>query len=56
MRFYNNSHRFYCGIEMHARTIPLCLLDAKCERRDAKLPGATSARRALNRSDDAKTD
>jgi transposase len=28
MRFYNQQHRFYCGVDLHARTLALCLLDA----------------------------
>jgi transposase len=28
MRFYNQQHRFYCGIDLHARIISLCILDA----------------------------
>src|SRR5262245_50482541 len=28
MRFYTQQHRFYCGIDLHARTISLCILDA----------------------------
>jgi transposase len=28
MRFYTQSHRFYCGIDLHARTLALCVLDA----------------------------
>ena len=27
MRFYNHSHRFYCGIDLHARSMYLCILD-----------------------------
>src|SRR5439155_24565168 len=27
MRFYNQSHRFYCGVDLHARTMYLCILD-----------------------------
>jgi transposase len=27
MRFYNQQHRFYCGVDLHARTLSLCLLD-----------------------------
>src|SRR5262245_11181543 len=29
MRFYNQQHRFYCGVDLHARTLSLCLLDAQ---------------------------
>ena len=28
MRFYTQQHRFYCGIDLHARTLALCVLDA----------------------------
>jgi hypothetical protein len=28
MRFYNQPHRFYCGVDLHARTLALCILDA----------------------------
>jgi transposase len=28
MRFYNQPHRFYCGVDLHARTMYLCILDA----------------------------
>jgi hypothetical protein len=27
MRFYNQPHRFYCGVDLHARTMYLCMLD-----------------------------
>jgi transposase len=27
MRFYSHSHSFYCGIDLHARTMHLCILD-----------------------------
>src|SRR5438105_3068219 len=27
MRFYNRQHRFYCGIDLHARTLAVCILD-----------------------------
>ena len=26
MRFYNQPHAFYCGIDLHARTLYLCVL------------------------------
>jgi transposase len=28
MRFYNQQHRFYAGIDLHARTMHVCVLDA----------------------------
>jgi len=27
MRFYTGQHRFYCGIDLHARTMHVCILD-----------------------------
>jgi len=27
MRFYNQNHEFYCGIDLHARSLYVCLLD-----------------------------
>lgn len=27
MRFYNNQHNYYCGIDLHARSMYLCILD-----------------------------
>jgi transposase len=27
MRVYTRSHRFYCGIDLHARSLHLCILD-----------------------------
>jgi len=29
MRFYNGSHRHWCGIDLHARTMYVCILDAQ---------------------------
>jgi hypothetical protein len=31
MRFYNQQHRFYCGVDLHARTLALHILDAQGE-------------------------
>lgn len=31
MRFYTKSHRHYCGIDLHARTMYLCILDHEGE-------------------------
>ena len=28
MRFYNQRHKFYCGIDLYARKIYVCILDA----------------------------
>jgi transposase len=39
MRFYNTQHRFYCGIDLHARTMHVCVLDsAGAVVLDRKLP------------------
>ena len=27
MRFYNQAHRFYCGVDLHARAMYVCILD-----------------------------
>ena len=27
MRFYTQQHRFYCGVDLHARTLSLCIYD-----------------------------
>jgi len=29
MRFYTNSHPYYCGIDLHARTLYVCIIDDK---------------------------
>jgi hypothetical protein len=31
MRFYTGQHRFYCGIDLHAAAMYLCILDAAGE-------------------------
>ena len=31
MRFYNNSHPYYCGIDLHARLLYLFIIDSKGE-------------------------
>ncbi len=28
MRFYNRQHRHYCGIDLHVKTMFVCILDA----------------------------
>jgi len=27
MRFYNNTHPYYCGIDLHARSLYVCIID-----------------------------
>jgi transposase len=29
MRFYNGSHRHWCGIDLHAKTMYVCILDSE---------------------------
>src|SRR5262245_45239398 len=31
MRFYTKQHKFYCGVDMHARTMYLCILNQEGE-------------------------
>ena len=31
MRFYTEQHSFYCGIDLHARTMYVCILSADGE-------------------------
>jgi hypothetical protein len=39
MRFYSQPHAYYCGIDLHTRTLSLCLLEAAgAIRLDATLP------------------
>jgi hypothetical protein len=33
MRFYTKQHQFYCGIDLHARTMYACILDQHGEIR-----------------------
>jgi transposase len=44
MRFYTQQHRFYCGVDLHARTMYLCILDdagqVVYDRNLASEPGA----------------
>jgi predicted NBD/HSP70 family sugar kinase len=31
MRFYTKQHRYYCGIDLHARSMYVCVLDSQGE-------------------------
>ena len=31
MRFYTQQHHYYCGIDLHARSMYVCILDAAGE-------------------------
>jgi len=44
MRFYNQPHQFYCGIDLHARTLYLCVLDqAGTTRLHKEIPAEPAA-------------
>ena len=53
MRFYNAPHRHYCGIDLHARRMYICILDADGQvrvhrngpalRRSPETPGVCSS-------------
>ncbi len=32
MRFYNQRHQFYCGIDLHANFMHVCVVDHEGER------------------------
>jgi len=32
MKFYNNSHQFYCGVDLHAKTLHACVVDANGDK------------------------
>ena len=34
MRFYQQQHGFYCGIDLHARTMHVCVVDADGRTRE----------------------
>jgi transposase len=39
MRFYNNMHPYYCGIDLHARILYVCILDQEgqvCQHKEIK--------------------
>jgi hypothetical protein len=46
MRFYNQQHRFYCGVDLHARTLSLHILAAIGRSVLAKTIAANPALRA----------
>ena len=46
MRFYTQQHQFYCGIDLHARTMSLCILSqdgAGLWHRNSVLTSSTDA-------------
>ena len=59
MRFYLHQHQFYCGIDLHARSMFVCIMDHAGEvllhrnyriNPDALLRAVAPYRRAHNRS------
>ncbi len=53
MRFYNQQHGFYCGVDLHARMLAVCVLDVDgrnvFEGKLAAGPEAPAGDRALPR-------
>jgi transposase len=43
MRFYNRQHRHYCGIDLHVKTMYVCILDAAGDTRVHRNVNATPA-------------
>jgi hypothetical protein len=39
MRFYDQQHRFYAGIDLHSRTMHLCVLGVGRGAKSPQLPG-----------------
>ena len=33
MRFFNSQHQFYCGVDLHAKTLHVCVVDSQGEKR-----------------------
>ncbi len=31
MNFYNSTHRHYCGVDLHARSLYVCILNQQSE-------------------------
>ena len=50
MRFYHGAHRYWCGIDLHARTMYVCILDAQGSRCSPPPRGSCSARRSRRAS------
>ena len=44
MRFYTNQHRYYCGIDLHARRMYICILNGDGES-GVESPGVDGVRR-----------
>ena len=38
MRFYNRQHQYYCGIDLHVKTMYVCILDAAGQVRRGNEP------------------
>ncbi len=48
MRFYNQQHQFYCGVDFHARPLSLCVLDAAGQTPEQKLDIVRAETRRAN--------
>jgi hypothetical protein len=60
MRFYNQTHRFYCGVDLHARSMFVHVLDHEGQTRfeqdlpDCRVPSTTSRRRGSSSPHDSE--
>ena len=53
MKFYTQQHSFYCGIDLHARTMYLCILSSEGKtviERNIPMPGVCARRGPLRDS------
>ena len=44
MRFYTQQHQYYCGIDLHARSMYLCIMDQNAHRTTGPPPHVVSLR------------
>ncbi len=49
MRFYQQSHQFYCGVDLHARSMHVSIVDRKLERESNSNDSAALTVRALDK-------
>jgi hypothetical protein len=33
MKFFNSQHQVYCGVDLHAKTLNMCVVDSQGEKR-----------------------
>ncbi len=50
MRFFNSQHQFYCGVDLHAKTLHVCVVDSqgkKCPHRNFQCQDVDTFLKAL---------